>query len=222
MATIRNRHTNAVIISGALPTVLAEVLAGILAGVDFAHADLRGVVFDNQDISGLWAPGADFTGASMVNVTANRAVLGRVLELSSASLQGCTITGTLTHANLSCTHPTAMRAELGPNTRIRGCDWSDCPDVIVLPVRDDAVGKVIALRNGTGWKVHAGDRGVLSEAQAKVTLAARPEYAAAMTWLDSAEAVSAKAAIEARPVGTGPVVKPTAPAGGAQADGKAR
>lgn len=218
MATIRNRYTNAVIVSGALPTVLAEVLAGILAGVDFAHADFRGVIFDGADISGLWAPHADFEGASMRNVTANRAVLGRVLELSSASLQGCVITGTLTHANLACTHPTAMRAELGANTRIRGVDWSDCPDVIVLPVRDDAVGKVIACRNGTGWKVHAGARGVLSEAQAKVTLAARPEYAAALAYLDSAEGVAAKAAIDARPVGTGPVVKPT----GGQLEGKAR
>lgn len=188
-------------------------------GISLNRADLRNRNLDGANVSGLIAPKADLRGASCRNWTADRRVGGRVCELSAAILEGAVITGTLTVANLACTQPTAFRAETGAETRIRGCDWSRCPDVLVLPTPREEVtrtGKCIALRNGVGWKVHAGARGVLTEAQAKVTLAALPEYAAAMAWLDTPEATAAKAAIEARPAGSGTVTRPSAGDGDAK------
>jgi hypothetical protein len=182
-------------------------------GVNLTRADLSGRTLDGANVSGLIAPKCDLRGASCRNWVADRLVSGRACELSASLLQGAVITGTLTYANLACTQPTALRAELGPNTRIRGCDWSLCPDVLEPPIPRavrDRVGRVVVARNGTGWRVHAGDDGCMTEAQAKVTLASRTEYAQALEWLDSAEAATAKAAIEARPVGSGAVVKPSA------------
>jgi hypothetical protein len=172
------------------------------AGVDLTRADLSNRVLDGANVSGLIAPKCDLRGASCRNWVADRLVNRRTCELSASLLQGATITGVLTHANLACTQPTRFRAETGPGTRLRGVDWSACPDVIELPVphREKlATGRVIALRNGTGWKVHAGDRGVMTEAQAKVTLAERPEYADALAYLDSDECLRLKAEIEAQP-----------------------
>jgi hypothetical protein len=189
-------------------------------GVDLTRADLSNRTLDGANVSGLIAPKCDLRNSSCRNWTADRRVGGRVCELSASMLQGAVITGTLTHANLACTQPTALRAELGANTRIRGCDFSRCPDVLEL-LKSQRVGVVIACRNGTGWKVHAGDDGCMTEAQAKTALGARPEYAQAMAWLDSAEAAQAKAAIEARPVGSGTVVK-TAPSEGDAKLGGAR
>lgn len=214
--------TGAVLYSGDHVSRIAALEFCALNGVYLGGVVLAGETLNGANVSGLQAPDADLQGALCRNWVADRLVGGRMLELSAARLQGAIITGTLTFANLACTQPTGFRAETGANTRLRGCDWSLCPDVIVLPVRDDHVGKVIALRNGTGWKVHAGARGVLAEAQAKVTLAARPEYAAAMAWLDTQEAIDAKATIDGRPVGTGGVVRPTAGGGGGpQPEGKA-
>lgn len=208
-------HVGATLYAGDHPTRIAALEHCAANGVPLDDVVLAGETLDGARVSGLHAPRADLRGSSCLGWIADRAVGGRVLELSAAQLGGCPFDGAaLTHANLLCTRPTSFRVETGANTNLRGCDWSACPDVIVLPVRDDQVGKVIALRNGTGWKVHAGERGVLTEAQAKVTLAARPEYTAALAWLDSAEGVAAKAAIDARPAGTGPVVRPTPPAGG--------
>lgn len=214
MATIRDRSGNTLRV-GVAATVQLEVLACIAADVALPLADFRGVNFDGLDLSGLQAPEADFTGGSMLNITANKLVRGKPLELSAALLQGVPITGTLTVANLACTRPTMLRADMGPSTRIRGCDFSGCPDVLVLPVKDDQVGVVISFRNGAGWKIHAGDRGVLTEAQAKTQLAQNADatiaakYAPAVAYLESAEGVQAKATIDARPIGTGAVVKPT-------------
>lgn len=219
MATINNR-AGVPIRVGVAATVPLEVLACIAADVSLAGADLRNVVLDGLDLSGLQAPEADFTGGSMKGITANKLVNGKMLELSAAQLQGVPITSTTPLlVNLACTHPTAFRADLAATSVIRGVDWSECPDVIVLPVKDDTVGKVIAFRNGSGWKVHAGAKGVLAEATAKSTLASDPKYTAAMAWLDTPEAVAAKAAIDARPVGSGTVVKPAGGAQGAQVKG---
>jgi hypothetical protein len=133
-------------------------------------------------------------------------VNGRTCELSASLLQGARISSAaFTHANLSCCGaPAAFRVEPGPNLRLRGVDWSQCPDVIELPVAKrerDRVGRVLAVRNGTGWKVHAGTRGVMTEATARTTLAAVPEYAETLAYLDSAECTQRKSEIEARPAG---------------------
>lgn len=190
-------------------------------GIDLTRADLSGRTWDGANISGLIAPKSDLRNASLRNVVADRLVAGRTCELSGSMLTGAIITSSaFTHANLACcSSPLGFRVEPGPSLRLRGCDWGACPDVLELPIsraERTRTGKALALRNGTGWRVHAGERGVLTEAQAKVTLAALPEYAAAMAWLDTPEATAAKAAIDARPAGSGTVTKPSAGDGDAK------
>lgn len=178
-------------------------------GIALDGADLRGYVLDGQDLSGLFAPNCDLTGASLVGVVANRLVKGRQLELSAALLDGAVIEDCdFAVANLSCTRPTTFkRCVVDSTTRLRGIDWSDCSDVIVLPVKDDRVGKVVALHDGRTWNVHAGERGVLAEALAKQTLEALPndqdigrKYQTAFAYLESPEGQQRKAAIEASAV----------------------
>jgi hypothetical protein len=218
--TLRSLATGLpVALPGAILTDAAAIAHCATNAIDLTRANLSGCDFDGADISGLWAPKSDLRNSTLRNVTANKIVNGRMCELSASMLQGAIITGTMTHANLACCgSPLGFRVTPGPQLRVRGIDWA-CPDVIVHTVRDDAVGKVISLRNGTGWRVHAGDRGVLTEAQAKTQLAQSADptiaakYAPVIAWLESAEGLAAKATIEARPAGTGTVVKPAADAG---------
>lgn len=177
-------------------------------GVDLTRADLSNRTLDGANVSGLIAPKCDLRNSSCRNWTADRRVGGRVCELSASLLQGATISGVFTAANLACTQPTRFRAETGANTRLRGVDWSQCPDVIELPVtrrERDRVGRVVALRNGTGWKVHAGERGVMTETDARTQLATNADYAPALAYLDSQECLARKAEIEARPASAEPI-----------------
>lgn len=172
--------------------------------VSLAGADLRGVVWDGADLSGIRCEHSDMRGASLRGVTATGP---RDAEFSACVFDADTvISGTMTHANFACAGtPGRFRVETGPRTRLRGCNWDACPDVIRMPVRDDRVGQVYAMRNGTGWKVCAGERGVMAEAQAKTVLCALPDvgarYVAAFAYLESPEVVQRKAEIEARPDG---------------------
>jgi hypothetical protein len=181
----------------------AAVVHCAASRISLAGADLRATVLDDADLTGLWAPNCDLRGASCQRV---RMTGPRVAELSASLLQDCDFAGAvMPYVNLACTKITRFhRVQLGDQSRIRGCNWSACPDVIVLPVRDDNAGKVIALRNGIGWKVHSGDRGGCKpEAEAKQLLTmlpdrtARERYVAAFAYLESAEGLASKAAIDA-------------------------
>ena len=201
MATIRNR-AGVVIHSGALATVELEVMACIVGGISLAEADLRGVNLAGRNLAGLFAPGCDLTGANLSNITANGP---GVLELSAAELVDIDWRGaTLNVAKLDCTAPNRFAGvTVGPQCRLAGVNWSRCPDVIVLPVRDDrALGKVVAMRNGGTWRVHAGARAVGAEATAKAALEALPgadgqKYREAFAWLEGPEGQSKKAEVAA-------------------------
>jgi hypothetical protein len=180
-------------------------------GVDLTRADLSNHTLDGANVSGLIAPKCDLRNSSCRNWTADRTVAGRTCELSASLLQGAVITGTLTFVNLECTQPTTFRCNVGPATRLRGADWSQCPDVIELPVTRrelDRVGRVVACRNGSsGWKVHAGERGVFTETDARTQLATEADYAQLLAYLDSPECAQRKTEIEARPVAAEPAAK---------------
>lgn len=183
-------------------------------GVDLTRADLSNRTLDGADVSGLIAPKCDLRRSSCRGWIADKVVNGRVCELSASMLQGAIITSSaFTHANLECTQPTSFRCNVGPGTRLRGVDWSRCPDVIELPVSRrelDRVGRVVACRNGSsGWKVHAGRRGVFAETDARAQLAAEADYAPLVAYLDSAECAARKAEIEARPAGAEPAAPRT-------------
>jgi uncharacterized protein YjbI with pentapeptide repeats len=204
-----------VVLPGAILTDAAALAFCAANAIDLKGANLSGCDFNGADISGLWAPNSDMRNCTFRNAVANRAVGGRICEVSASMLQGSIITGTLTHANLACCGaPLGFRVTPGPQLRVRGIDWSSCPDVLLLPVRDDRVGRVIAVSNSVSWRVHAGERGVLTEAEARTQLAQNADtalaarYSPSLTWLEGTDGVAAKATIDGRAAGTGTVIRP--------------
>lgn len=204
--TYRERTVNGVqgpvIHTGNYASRAAGVVFCAANGIALPYVHLVGDVLDDCDLSGLQAPGADLRGASCRRIIANKLVNGLPLNLAAAQLQGCLLgNAPLTHVDLSCTHPTAFRrVQLGALARLRGVDWADCPNVLVLPVRDDQVGRAVVFYDGVNVQVHAGERGVLNEAAAQTTLEALPNgtqaqrYRDAFAWLASSAGAAARAA----------------------------
>jgi len=208
--TWRERSTGLgrVLFTGDFPSEADAAAHCARQSISLAFADLRNVVWDGADISGLRAENSDFTGASLRNI---RATGPAIAEFSACLFDAATeITGQLTHVNFACSSaPGVFRVDAGTRVRMRGCNWDACQDVIKLPVRDDAAGQVYAVINGAGWKVHAGERATLLEADAKMLLTALPgvgaQYAQAFAYLESPEVVQRKAEIEARPAAAAPL-----------------
>lgn len=181
------------------------------SGVFLGNASFIGARLSGANISGLQAPGADFTGADLTNVRADALVNGVRANIAAATLYQATFTGTLTEIDMSCTMPVAFRAVIGSGTRIRGCNFLACPDVLQLGITPSR-GVWIAMRNGPQWKVHAGSDNlgnhVYNEDAAYGALMSDARYAAKLQWLGGPTGQAAKAAIDARAIGTGAVIRP--------------